>query len=361
MKKTRHATECFFAMLCFAVLGSGSPAQDVRVWTSRSGATVEASFQFMQEGEAVLETKDGQRLVIRPDLLSEADQAYLKAQQPSVQVPEIVAPRPPRHPTSRPGMRMDEIPGLSLRTPARAQGFAIQYGPQQPQHVVVVFDASTENGLLDIMHVYQTGPSQKAIATGGTVRNLPAWSLVRFPSIPFHTQDPNAPFQGNLTFTSGEGPNYLIWMHATIETGRDGKPITLHYAGAINTKPTDDRNIARWIDLTRQPRISLLTPPTQRIERTLHVYGSISQGDIILTGPRDLIESIKITSKDADATPDRDVKLSYRFQATYPLPMQTLFDIHVERVREGQSRTVEVELDLGSVIGTVRNQISANR
>jgi len=359
----RHSFLVMRVIAGFFCLGlpCGLLAQDVRVWTSQSGATVEAAFLFMQDGEAVLETTDGKKLAIAPSLLSQEDREYLHQQE---ELSEADAPGSlPLERSEQPQdlVNLADMPGIELLEPTRARGYAIRYGPEQQDILYVLFDASGQDNMIDRMHVYRPGKDQRARTLGGHIRHMPAWSLVRFPAMDVSHQSPQGFLRGTFTFTVGQSNRDLIWMHADLETGLAGETISFQYAGGISAKPPREARTFTAINLTEKPRISLLSPPSQRTERVLHVYGSIRLDELVLTGPQAFVESMQVTSKDQDGEEDRTVKISYRHQATYPVTMQSLFDIHVERVREGESRTIEAGLNLGPIIGITRAQITARR
>ncbi|MDD2520807.1 MAG: SHD1 domain-containing protein, partial [Kiritimatiellae bacterium] len=55
--------------------------RECRIWTSQSGATLEAALVHVQNGTAALRRKDGGKVQIQCHLLSQEDQAYLQGLQ----------------------------------------------------------------------------------------------------------------------------------------------------------------------------------------------------------------------------------------------------------------------------------------
>jgi len=66
--------------LCVVAVRADGP----RTWTSSDGATLEAVFVEFSHQQVVLETPDGQRMLIHVQGLSEADQRYLHARQEAI-------------------------------------------------------------------------------------------------------------------------------------------------------------------------------------------------------------------------------------------------------------------------------------
>ena len=67
----------FFGLLLLMVAITGARAQDIRTWTSASGATIEAAFVSQQADVVILQKPDGEKLRIRLNQLSPADQRFL--------------------------------------------------------------------------------------------------------------------------------------------------------------------------------------------------------------------------------------------------------------------------------------------
>jgi len=90
-------------------------SQEVRTWTSRSGSTIDASFEKIIGSTIYLKTAAGKRLSIRLSALSDADQSYAKG------LAATSAPKPTvrklssglRRPTSTSGtLTSEQIAGL---------------------------------------------------------------------------------------------------------------------------------------------------------------------------------------------------------------------------------------------------------
>lgn len=67
----------FFGLLLIMGAITGARAQDTRTWTSASGATIEAAFVSQQADVVILQKPDGEKLRIRLNQLSPADQRFL--------------------------------------------------------------------------------------------------------------------------------------------------------------------------------------------------------------------------------------------------------------------------------------------
>ena len=64
-------------VLLLVALLPAAHAREVRTWTSASGKTIEAAFVERNNAEVVLRRSDGEKMVIRLDLLSHADRVYV--------------------------------------------------------------------------------------------------------------------------------------------------------------------------------------------------------------------------------------------------------------------------------------------
>lgn len=64
-------------VLLLVALLPAAHAREVRTWTSASGKTIEAAFVERSNGRVVLQRSDGEKMAIRLDLLSRADQIYV--------------------------------------------------------------------------------------------------------------------------------------------------------------------------------------------------------------------------------------------------------------------------------------------
>ena len=71
-----NATKKIFA-LAFAVWLPIAAAQEIRTWTSASGKTLEATFVELKYDQVVLQLPNGQKMKIRLNQLSSADQIYV--------------------------------------------------------------------------------------------------------------------------------------------------------------------------------------------------------------------------------------------------------------------------------------------
>jgi len=67
-------------LFLFAIAISAAPAQDMRIWTSASGKTIEASFVESRFGEVILQPPEGDKIRIRLNQLSSADQIFAGSQ-----------------------------------------------------------------------------------------------------------------------------------------------------------------------------------------------------------------------------------------------------------------------------------------
>ena len=73
----RKISELLCAIIVLAVTTSFAGAPDIRTWTSKSGATVDAAFVAVQGSTIALKKSDGSMIQIPQSGLSEADNAYL--------------------------------------------------------------------------------------------------------------------------------------------------------------------------------------------------------------------------------------------------------------------------------------------
>jgi len=75
--------KAIFSLFLFAFALSAATAQEVRTWTSASGKTIEASFVKRQFGEVILQTPAGEKMRIRLNQLSSADQIMVGSMERS--------------------------------------------------------------------------------------------------------------------------------------------------------------------------------------------------------------------------------------------------------------------------------------
>jgi thiol-disulfide isomerase/thioredoxin len=68
------------ALLLFALLLSSASAQKMRTWTSASGKTIEAAYVSSHFGEVILQPPEGDKVRIRLNQLSSADQIFIGSQ-----------------------------------------------------------------------------------------------------------------------------------------------------------------------------------------------------------------------------------------------------------------------------------------
>jgi len=103
----------FSASVLLAVDGQ---SQEVRTWTSRSGSTIDASFEKIIGSTIYLKTTAGKRLSIRLSALSDADQAFAKEQAAANSPKTTSAPRKLssglRRPSSTGMLTSEQIAGL---------------------------------------------------------------------------------------------------------------------------------------------------------------------------------------------------------------------------------------------------------
>ncbi|MDD2241380.1 MAG: thioredoxin-like domain-containing protein [Kiritimatiellae bacterium] len=64
-------------IICGLIVASGAAAQEMRTWTSASGATIEAAFVEQQFDLVILQRADGEKMKIRLNRLSPADQMVI--------------------------------------------------------------------------------------------------------------------------------------------------------------------------------------------------------------------------------------------------------------------------------------------
>jgi len=69
-----------FILFLFAAALSWARAQDIRTWTSASGKTIEAAYVSSHFGEVILQPPEGDKIRIRLNQLSSADQIYAGSQ-----------------------------------------------------------------------------------------------------------------------------------------------------------------------------------------------------------------------------------------------------------------------------------------
>ena len=67
----------WFILLACGLAATGSSAQEIRTWTSASGKTIEASFVEQKFDQVILQTSEGEKLKIRLNQLSSADQIHV--------------------------------------------------------------------------------------------------------------------------------------------------------------------------------------------------------------------------------------------------------------------------------------------
>ncbi len=74
-------------IILFSICLQAASAQEVRIWTSASGKTMEASFVEQQYDQVILQTPRGENIQIRLNQLSSADQIYVGSHGRSAGIP----------------------------------------------------------------------------------------------------------------------------------------------------------------------------------------------------------------------------------------------------------------------------------
>ncbi len=81
-------------VLLIASTALNAATQEVRTWTSASGKTIDADFLESRFGDVVLQPPEGDKLRIRLNQLSSADQIYVGSQgRPGAEL-KLKRPRP---------------------------------------------------------------------------------------------------------------------------------------------------------------------------------------------------------------------------------------------------------------------------
>ena len=111
-----------------------SPARsEMRIWTSASGASVEAEYVRLEGRTVVLKGEEGQMIQIGMTALSDADQAYVQARQ----APEAAVASPATAATAQDeSFRLTEEQIASLKTSAESRSgerlsFTGAFGPRR--------------------------------------------------------------------------------------------------------------------------------------------------------------------------------------------------------------------------------------
>lgn len=356
--------------LCIVSLGliAHVYAHEVRTWTSVSGATIEARFVKVEQGEIVLENAEGARFSIRPNLLSEADQAYAREAAgdqlatPAPE-PEQATPAParrargPQH-EKTPPLDSQSIPGLTLEQPSVARMVGLQYGPGAQDVVYLIADQSTGSSLWDNVFIFNprlAGPQQlRKLSTRN--RRYEREPYLETESITLNGQFGDTRVVHEVTVFSGVTRPDLVWLgvETTYTTGRDS--VTVEMRGPINSDARTGPGVIPVIPLVMRVQASL---PMSMHSRDNNVFGSIRAGrDFVVIGPRAIFNSVVMEARDETGAVVETPRVTLNELSEFPTPMTRQYNATFNRLTRRESYTIVVRADLGPVIGVVERELN---
>lgn len=348
---------CLCSYLLIALFLTGihpSRAAKMRTWTSLSGATVEARYIGMEQGEIILLGADGMEFTIRPDLLSESDQQYAREQLGIAPEP---APEPVIKRDEPAKLDSSQIPDLNLNQSERAHFIGFQTGGQPDDVVYFIFDHSTDSDRHDVFMTYTPGapPHAQLQTRSGRNRRHEGEPYTEFETLTFTGQYGETTAKHTVTVSSGAVRADLIWARVESEysTGRDRMEV--HFAGTLNTDARTGHGIIPVVPMAMKVEPSIMA--SQR-GSGYSVAGTLSSGsDFVLAGPRRLIESFVVELQDSDGNVLESVSVTANELPAFPRRLSWVYEASLRRVRPGRDYTVFIKGDLGPVIGPVQNQI----
>lgn len=168
------------------LLLAGMAGAEGRMWTARSGTTVEAEWAGEEAGTVRLRKADGKVVGIALSALSDADQAYVRSQRPAAtSTPAVAAPATPSTMTlGGVDLKRGELVTFLAPLPSNAVkalkkedntvvtearvGLAVpeNFDPAKPQRVLVV-SATSDGNSSSIGHAHQY--TREALARGWVV------------------------------------------------------------------------------------------------------------------------------------------------------------------------------------------------
>lgn len=158
-----------------AVLAAAAGPGQARIWTSSGGATVEAEFLRVEDGDlVVLQRQDGTLLGIQADQLSEADQAFLRDRD-APPTPRDLDPAPDSLPDVRytpphPALAETTFPPDESSPTDHATYWGFQYGPASNHVLYFAFEFPEPEQPPTRMLVYGPGHPDFAETTGFAAR-----------------------------------------------------------------------------------------------------------------------------------------------------------------------------------------------
>jgi len=323
----------------------------MRTWTSVSGATVEARYIAVERGEIVLQGADGMEFTIRPDLLSAADQQYVRDQL------GIQPDAPTEQPTATKPGTLDSraIQGLQLVQPDTARMIGLQTGAGASEVVYLILDQSRASDVHDILHVYQpgaTGP-QRLRKINDRARRHDGQRYVEFHEQNFSGQYGQTRAEHAVTVSSGAVRNDLIWIKvtSTYTTGPDSADI--EFVGAINSEARTGPGDIPVMPLAMEFSTALLSMGPD----TSQVHGSIlGRGEFTITGPRRLLDALRIELQDKNGEVVETVRPTIVDIAAFPQARSRVYRARFTRLTPGEEYTAILRPDLGPVISVTEGR-----
>ncbi len=226
MKKYPYLFSVLLATLLL-VGTRGSGTGEMRTWTSVSGATVEAHYIGMEQGEIIVQGPDGLQFTIRPDLLSEADQQYAREQLGIAPDTEPPTAEQPAKPTAFDSSR---IPNLNLNQPGQARFIGFQTGE------IPVFPLAMKTEPSIMQSRRGTGfPVVGTISAGSDFVLIGPRRLIESFVVELHDADGNVVETASVTARATPPfPRRLLWVYeANLQRARPGQDYTAIIKGDL--------------------------------------------------------------------------------------------------------------------------------
>lgn len=335
----------------FLLLGQPGEAQEMRTWTSASGATVTAKYAGMESGEVLLENAEGKKLTIRPDLLSAADREYLRA---------LTETRPPVRPKIESSLQVQDIPGLTLNEPARAYAIGFYVGPAPEDIIYFVLDHSAGSDVADILYAYSPGLSAYQQVKSFSGRSLKEGRVqyVEFPDFPLAAQLGPIAVNHKLTLTAGAVRADLVWVKIDSTYTEGAQTTPLQVTGNLNNLVQYGPGVIPVIPAAVPLKLGI----RMFIEKTTKSAGTPVEGtlvyeqDLILVGPERLLASMNLIVKDADGNVVEERKFNLAKISPFPSTLSGISTVKTElkKLEPEKNYVAESQVDLGPMFGIVK-------